>query len=467
MRSEFEKHAQNKIAGHSTEVDIDALWEAVEPHVKPKKKKRRFLWIFFLGIGLIAGSSIWYFTNIKNDLELSDKSNYPSQEINNMEEDLCETLETEPKIESTKEENLDGNEQKTASIENVLDRNQKFNRKHAIINEPSNEFPDQKIGNTLRSDLEERSILPKTLQGQTELKQNEIAQDFIEENNWNTLDNLPNLDIVLIHEKKEDFIFNLNCGTAKGDDLPSKFKKWSVGLHGGVSLSLSNLDTIQSLQNDYLDTRRNSEKLLETIHFGLTLARHFKKNWYVKSGINYARIADKFSVSNTIPLPDTIPNAILSMTINTVTNDTIFQTGELILNHARIERRTAYNNYHLFDIPVIIGYQFEKNKWSFGAEAGILINISTKRKGTIFNQEYEQGADNELYDLKTDNNNWFRNNVGLRGLARLNIGYHLNENWMLHCSPTLRWNTKLTGKTSPIRARHRSVGINLGLRKRF
>ncbi len=50
----FEKQAQSEFDRYRPEVNIDEVWENIEPHLKKKRKRRPFLFFFWgLGIGLL------------------------------------------------------------------------------------------------------------------------------------------------------------------------------------------------------------------------------------------------------------------------------------------------------------------------------------------------------------------------------------------------------------------------------
>ncbi|MEO1262307.1 MAG: hypothetical protein AAFZ15_26105, partial [Bacteroidota bacterium] len=61
----FKNKIKDELSAHRSEVDVDALWSAIEPQVdalnRTKRKKRRgLIWLLFAGV-LLAGSTAGYF----------------------------------------------------------------------------------------------------------------------------------------------------------------------------------------------------------------------------------------------------------------------------------------------------------------------------------------------------------------------------------------------------------------------
>src|SRR5690606_7594137 len=112
----------------------------------------------------------------------------------------------------------------------------------------------------------------------------------------------------------------------------------------------------------------------------------------------------------------------------------------------------------LIDIPVMAGFNYRNERWSFGVEAGALLNISVKSKGEILT------PDNEIYDLKEDRLDWFRENIGVTFIASVNAAYLLNDNLELYLAPTARLDSVFSTDANPINQKHGALGFNLGMR---
>lgn len=458
MEFDFDKYAQQKINNHPTEVDVEALWAAVEPQVKPKKKRRWFFWIFLLGLGFsIAGISWHTWQSNLEKLKLDT-------DILSSEKTIIDHQGIQPKITSEKDiqhrdSAIETNESKRLNVKTInpsqmegKGRNRKFEQQ--LKNTPS---PSKTIADTTAKEL----IYAETTTAKQPLE-NGIENQMVintEGKLKRDVDFLAILDLQLLERNR--LLTPLDLGTPKAFICPPNTKKWTLGLHAGWTPNFAHLDTVDAPQNNYLSTRKDSETQLETLHIGLDVSRQLHKHFYLKSGINYSRNTRRFINESYTTQRDTLPDAILAIVVNTVTNDTTFQTGELVLNNTQIERNTRFNQHHSIDIPIQLGFKFNKNRWAFGAEAGILVNVLTKRKGTIFDE------DNTFYDLKKDEQNWFKKNTGISAIVAAKAAYQFNENWSITASPTYRFSNKLSTNDNPIRERTRGFGINLGIQKHF
>ena len=71
-------------------------------------------------------------------------------------------------------------------------------------------------------------------------------------------------------------------------------------------------------------------------------------------------------------------------------------------------------------IPINIGYQFQRNKWIFGFNAGVQINYLLNKTGTYY-------INNEIIDLSTSANNIFKKTVLQYNLST-NFSYNVLQN---------------------------------------
>ncbi len=246
---------------------------------------------------------------------------------------------------------------------------------------------------------------------------------------------------------------------------PSLFKKlkkgtrFGIGLYGGFSGTSYG---ISGPDSQYVASRMASERQLETIHLGLNVLLQVKKNFYLRTGAEYTRIASLFEYeTEQISINDSIPG-IVEIRINSLTNDTTEIQGTLTEITTNKYRKKTYNYFHLVDVPIILGYNFAYDNWQFGLEAGVYANVFLRRKGNIFN------PDNDFYDLATDENKWYKTNIGITPYIGLNAAYSINDNFQIHASPGFRFNKVFTtNRASPVKEERASLGVRVGLRYFF
>ncbi len=477
--SKFEKYAAGKINNHASEVDTEGLWNDILPHVQKDDRNRKGLvWIFL--IGLIASMAAIYAFLDKNSDPGNNYNTFSTANVIQNDEDL--------RISGLAEkESFPISEQKPATLEasnnqNIIakstQKNQFSKTKKEKYKASDGEILIAAKSSTNKYSPESKSNDAKVVVEKTE---NHEAIDF-EENavlKANILKNeeaIPtdaehakievdesNLPIAVESTENPEVKEEMNSNTDEENSEEdfrrnSNFKlKYGIGIFGGLSSSFASLKNNDELNVNYLQTRVMTEEQLETIQMGIDFMVKSEIGVYLRTGVQYSRIARKFSLNDAIETIDSI-HGIQRIYINNNTNDTIYVYGPVPVTTTTFYNKTTYNYFHLMDIPVVLGYMYNHENWSFGAEAGALINISTKRKGDILD------LNNEFYDLKDDQLKWYKDNIGVSFTASVTAAYHLNDNFQIYLAPTARLENVFSTDDNPVAQKHGSLGVNIGAR---
>ena len=449
MKSEFEKYAQNKISGHFSGVDKEELWKNIEPHVQSKKRKRRFIIIFLWGLFAcaIVFSAIYFWKN---------ETNARAETISDAHQNIW--LENNLSNQTISIQNMDSLfSNKESKIIDEGDEGLKFD--HGIKNyDPIKKTlvkDEKKLVDKLGTKLKQPnstvdiSLLKKEKGIERHAEIDELDR-FTEK-----LSILPIKPFSLI----QNIDLKLNKLTTESDTIVKsplgiKTKYW-IGIHLGGSYPFVNMDATPSRNSGYLLARKKTEKQLETIHLGLDASVAFKNNFYIKSGIEYTRIASQFDYKKVLIESDSFPNSLLAIYINSM--DTTHEFGTLILDRKEMLNKKTFNYFHTVDIPFLVGYDFGWRNWLLGVEGGCALNLFTKRKGEIFD-DYGR-----FYDLDADAENYFKDNLGLRFTAGLRASYTLSQNFRFSSSVIYWFPTTLSSKNNPLKQKYSSVGVNVGV----
>lgn len=142
--------------------------------------------------------------------------------------------------------------------------------------------------------------------------------------------------------------------------------------------------------------------------------------------------------------------------------DSTFTEGMVLRTRQITYRKRTYSSYTLLDVPLIAGYDWEKGRWSFGAEAGIFLNISLKAKGDAL------GVENNFTRL--EETDWFKPSIGLSYYGSLRIGYAIDEKTRISLGPTYRYVPNIAGdpdSTYDFVQKYGLLGLNLGIAFKF
>ena len=463
--SNFEKYTAGKLNNHSSPVDVEGLWNDILPHVQNDNRRRRgLIWFFFAGL-LISIIGIYALTNSNPS---GSDDNIAALSTAAIDENKTVKAANPVKKEIIAATNpIDENpnaETQTSSIANKNNKSSKKakNEKYEATNnsiqtiktksiEPPVNVDSDKNYENAENEIAELQILDEAIEPNeiTTTIENEEANPIETETKETETEQAIKVDSL---ESEEEIAFTPPPGR-------NKFKvKFGVGVYGGLSSSFSSLKDKDGMNTDYLQLRLETEEQLETIQMGLDVVAKSKIGVYLKTGVQYSRIARKFSLSSDITTVDTV-EGIQKIYVNENTMDTLYVYGPVPVTTTTTYNKVTYNNFHLMDIPVLLGYSYNNENWSFGVEAGAMFNISTKTKGEIM-----QADEVSIYNMKEDPLNWFKDNVGVSFTASISVAYQFDDNFQIYLAPTTRFESVFSTDENPIEQKHGSLGINLGAR---
>ena len=474
--SKFEKYAAGKLNNHTSIVDAEELWNDILPHVRKDNNRRKGL-IWFLFVGLIAAfAAIYTFT----DGNASD-----SNQENTTFSSAGAIIEGNKTSQPVGKENIAA--QITTSEQSEITEQSAHNSETSIIlNTSSNEvqvLPSVKPQNKIKTTKSVPLIIEENNNEVEKAEKEPIAiiEEEIDEVNdikdINTPEVIPT-EIVLIETELENAepetslveeeetpqkLDGMVSGFENGKKLAPRRSplldiRFGVGVYGGFSSSFSSLKDKDGTNPEYLQLRLGTEEQLETIQMGVDVMAKSKLGVYLKTGVQYSRIARKFNLTSDLVTIDTV-HGIQRIYVNNNTNDTIYEYGPIPVTTTTSYNKVTYNYFHLMDIPLLVGYTYNHENWSFGAEAGAIFNLSVKTKGEIF-----ADSQTEFYNMTDDPSGWFKESVGVSFTASINAAYHLNDNFQIYLAPTARLESVFSTDANPIEQKHGALGVNIGAR---
>ncbi|MFT5913313.1 MAG: opacity protein-like surface antigen [Paraglaciecola sp.] len=514
----FDKKVNDELSGHQSEVDIDALWGALEPEVdainaEKKKRRRAGLWWFFGGFLLIGvGAMILFFNqneavsiaNFDNENKAIKQTTAATFNENKAVESVAKTVDDITKKEVA-EANL--NIKNTPSVisqnnisnsKNVIPKNQySFNaekldasnnfEKSNNLNKNQNSIQNKNaaaIGNDLNKKMD--VLAQKNTPIFNEKESKEETDNQISKNNSAVFDNqrlspkdknqlfqlpidlLKNLDYAateltretLTNEEKSALEKEVEERMAKEEKRAQKKFNASANFYGGMSLANRNLTANgDSLTNELTQLRKKTEQNLETIQLGLQFNwQHKKTGLELTSGINYTQINEKFEYKVNEVTVDSIVG--IEAFYRNVNGDTIAIMGMIPETTTANIHKRHFNKYRMIDIPILLGYRKRLGDFSIGAQAGVFVNLKLQTSGRFFN--------NETQTIDIDKADIFKTKVGLSYYLGATVDYHLTENWSVSAAPFVRHLPSNFAKASyGLEQKYTLYGLNVGLRYSF
>lgn len=117
---------------------------------------------------------------------------------------------------------------------------------------------------------------------------------------------------------------------------------------------------------------------------------------------------------------------VLLRKVNVITGDTINVIGDTSVNAVATRTVRHFNQSVAFQLPVSLGYRWQKSKLDFGVEAGAVFNLLTQHSGLTYNQSGEVVA-------ITSDGAFLKNRTGILVNAGLQAGYRISPRLRLHC----------------------------------
>lgn len=216
------------------------------------------------------------------------------------------------------------------------------------------------------------------------------------------------------------------------------------------------------LGSSLVSVRDSSESTLETFNTGVLVGAHHKKrNFAVKTGFNFSRIAERLDYETALVTVDSIPNSIVRYIV-TLDNDTTAVIGTVVETTTTISKQKLFNNYRMFDIPVIFEYNFidplAQQQLYFNLQAGINANVKLSATGNVL--DTMQNFLN-LEDVT-------RNQLGLSYFASAGVNFVYNKSFVVQAAPYVKVIPKsITREDYAINQRYNMYGVNFSTRWYF
>ena len=517
---EFDEGLKNKLESFHSEVNVGDLWSAIESDVeainKNENKQRKFVWLFsfllglaVLSVGLLVWGNMEEETALEENFSLgSNKMEAPSSLIQvgeNKTQELFTSKNTN-QIESAEEEGrensnlLFGNARQSAEPNNlsVEQSNNTFTKKynqftgdsHLSVDQAGNTFIKNKESLKTKTIISDSSVdnsqsrfsspkLPSNLltpkgdntstffplENEKPKEAKKINADVFS-NQKKIIPNVSLLDETLNAQILEVASLNLWSDSSGINDLPKYYKRpekyqFSIGVQGGVSLIQRDLSSSHTEAADYLSLRESTEQPLEAVHLGIQGSVLHQSGFEISLGLQMTQLNEAFETSGTRIEFDTIPDGLYGFYINP--NGNTLPVYDQIINSKEISfAKKTINRYRMLDIPVLLGYHFQKEKWSLGVQAGIVANLRLKTKGDMLDES------ENILDLGAEQNTIFRSNIGLSyylgGSGRIFITRHLQ----VSINPFLRVFPKsFTQSDFSLKQKYQLIGGSVGVSYQF
>lgn len=477
----FNNRLRKDAEGQNNDIDIDSIWNAIEPKVDEinteKKKKRRGI-LFWWGAGILLFSvGIWFLGNQFSQKENTAQNNDHQEittEVKTADKENSPNLATE--IPTKKQDDFGKNENdiknnkastnpSTNSKSNFSKNTNRITKNKSASNPPSSTNANVVLGNNIPSTILSSS---EKLGNKNEASslQNSTVQEIQNRNKEEMLDIVSLVSLLNFSSEKFSLAKVKKVGEPyKTINFEEKESRFSIGMYGGVNFTKRNLATKNSDANTLLQNRENYETPLETSQVGISFSYQLldkeKYNLEISTGLQLTSIAERYKNYSSIITEKEIEGVeFLSYGIGTTPTEIM---GFVTQTKTTEFKKEIYNTYRLVDIPILISYNRALGKkWQAGIQGGVFVNLSLKTEGII--------PDTELIDvdLASDEPNIFKSNIGLSYHLGLNFKRELSKQWELNISPAVRYfGNDFANENYSLSQKYILFGGNVGVSYKF
>lgn len=213
----------------------------------------------------------------------------------------------------------------------------------------------------------------------------------------------------------------------------------------------------------YAEQRNDDESYVFAYSAGFRANAHFKGGLALRTGLIYTDIVERLRYRD--------ENAQVTKVIN-VTLDTIYQNGNIVYVWDTLSvteygnyNRIGYNRYRFYDIPLMLGYEIDRDRWVIQLNTGILFNVAASQRGDFLDPDHQlvnfDSNDDQAYRA-------FRTRVGSSLMMSLGFNYALRPKLHLLLEPQLRvWLQPMNIQAYPIDQKYVNLGLAMGIRNYF
>lgn len=142
--------------------------------------------------------------------------------------------------------------------------------------------------------------------------------------------------------------------------------------------------------------------------------------------------------------------------------DTTYITGMVPVTTTRTEKKRFYNKYKFTEIPITIGYSHEVKNWRIGGEAAVILGILTKTEGKVLDEN------EEIVDLNADHPSVSGAKFGASYYFGASLVHQFDSGFEMGLHPHARISpTDYSTADYNVRSKYVHIGLNVSVRYRF
>lgn len=461
------KYIKDSMLNHEEYIDKDVLWESLGIQ---EEKKRRIIPIWWLGSIVAIASlvvlsiTLWPSSDLQ-DLMVDIQSIYDDSQSTKIEDSAVPTNQSNlSKVPEISDQNTTNDmvDERQSTIQTSALNKEHNNQVSSAVITSSGQNPNGQISSTVNeisNTIEDQITSTEYTVTSTNIrleKEGPVALNTPEITSISTysleeIDFIPRLSNTLLPLQKDKPVIGILPTLINPVDLinPSKWS-WNIGSEIGYFNIENSLES-----DDYsslLDYRIQSQKNLEQIGINAGFRYQLSPRLYLSTGIGYQRLTQQLNYQNT-SLRNVSDTRVTAINVALKGDTTILASGTVMGTAEDITYYNTYNEFHLINIPLQIGYQRAIGKLSYFIEGGLKLNVSHTFSGRTFN---------EVNGIATETDE-YRSALGLGLTLGLGLKYHSSERTSFYLNPNYtRWVSPMSINGATITQRLSATSLQVG-----
>ena len=235
-------------------------------------------------------------------------------------------------------------------------------------------------------------------------------------------------------------------------------KKRNLYLQAYTIFDFINYSFASSPDNiNYRNERERTQSYSPSFRAGLQAKYLFKNGLYVKAGLEYGVVRERYKDRIVDTLVTIEPDQLISF-FETSPGDTTFIYGNAPVTTISASNWNVQNSYKTIDIPIMVGCQISKGNWTYGLELGVLNNIRLTTKSFILDTTLKPRLAPEYY----------KSSIKQSLTGGINLGYSLTPDIKLLGLLQFKQNLSfINSSVNPIDQKNLHIGLGAGIEYRF
>ena len=454
---------------HEVSINNDQLWNAINQK-KAIGNRLTIISSLAVAIVLLTAASLWYFSSNTNQSESESILNPVSLDKQDMaiQKSGLEPLQHESSIKETKtvetitlSKNSNSNTALSNSKISETTHSYSFSNNKTDYSTENNltktakPINNQAISNNIIFSSEDiKAVATLPISDQEESSASDMA------NNSNTtymmLDDvysITGIDMnpLSVKTNQKKLGFKLSNDVECYDYRGKKNSIYAVA-YTSADVIMKSLTSTSDF-SEYRDSRESTESSLLSYHAGVQMKYLFDNGIYVKGGIEYGQVRERFSYRRTTEVTEILPGQIIQIDIQP-NGDTTIVYGNAPVTTITMKNWRVGNNYKTLDFTALAGYQISKGSLVYSAELGASYNTSFSFSGLILDETGEPFAADNYFD---DRVNW-------SVLGAFNVGYKLNSKSTIFTGMNFKHlMSPVNSSVNVVDQKYTRLGVHLGI----